>query len=41
MAARPAAGHDHLVGDRGLTLKLDRDDIFGFVFVEGLEDELE
>lgn len=41
MAVRSAASHDHLIGDRGLTLKVDRDDFFGFVFVEGLEDELE
>jgi hypothetical protein len=40
VAARAAAGNNHLIGDRGLTLEVDRDDIFGFVFVEGMEDEL-
>lgn len=36
-----AACDNHIVGDRGLAPEVDRNDVFGFVFVEGLEDELD
>lgn len=41
MPLRAAARHDHIIGDRRLTVKVDRHDVFGFVIFEGIENELD
>lgn len=41
MARRAPAGDNHVIGQRRLTRQANRNDIFGFVFFEGIENELD
>ncbi|KCZ98015.1 hypothetical protein HPO_11893 [Hyphomonas polymorpha PS728] len=40
MAARAARRDDHEIGERGFTLKVDQDQVFGFVVFEGFAERI-